>query len=393
MALTISNIINNTAGVKRVKVCDIAFDSSYAWGGESLTPGNVGLSVIEKAFFDTVSGYRFEYDYTNQKIKAYCAAPPVVFEETVTVTSNVGTLQYPAAYIMYIGVGNAGYRAIPGSLTPVTGSCAVSITDGARTTLTFLAGDSVTSCNVTYVTQAWKEVYDNRVEAVMTAGALVSGHADLTFAAGTPDTVDVGELAIALESVTWDDNGTVKPMKALYLGEDPATTEVAVDFSNGTSSELRLSFREEDTVDASTDTVYINYIRKPSAGFLSDRLVEEDDLTPSSDVVTLSSGFAVGSNALLFGTCGGLPGATTQWNTLIRSAGSVGATATLVKPTTVYNTANTFTFGSDHNDAHHVKVSYIVGTLGEIPGVVPLEVRNGTDISDLSTVKAMFIGR
>lgn len=52
-------------------VCDIDFDSSYPTGGESLTPGNVGLVGIDFCVITAKSGYVFEYDYTNQKLMAY----------------------------------------------------------------------------------------------------------------------------------------------------------------------------------------------------------------------------------------------------------------------------------------------------------------------------------
>jgi hypothetical protein len=390
-AVTVSNIEHGSFGNKKAIFCDVTMDNSYAFGGETLAAATIGMSKIEKAIIESTNGYTFEYDYTNGTIMAYAKAPPVVFDEVVTVTSNVGTLKYPPAYIISVSVGNASYKVIPSGLTPVTGSCALSTpTWNTRSTLTFLAGDSVTTCNVTYVTQAWKEVFDNRVLATLTAGARVTGHADLTFTAGTPDTLDLGEYAAAVEFVMWNDNGTYKPCNALYLGEDPATTEVAIDFTNATSSETRASFREEDTVDAATDTVYVSYIAMPSSGFLSDHFIEEDDLTPSTDVVTTSSG-RHNSNLLLFGTCGDLPGPTTAFAELISAKETVGTTATLVQPTSWGGEENTFTLGSDHSDANHVKLSYVYGDVGEIP-VVPIQVPNGEDLSGITALKCVFIG-
>jgi hypothetical protein len=391
-ALTIDNKRWDNIGSKNMLVADVDWDSSYAFGGESLDFAALGFTNVVSVKMQSHNGVNFEYDYTNKKMKAFTNAPPIVFEEAVTVTSNVGTLRYPAAYIMYVGVGNAGYKVIPGGLTPVTGTVSVSEPVwGTRNTLTFLAGDTVTACYVTYVTQAWKEVFDNYVLATLTAGARVTGHADLTFTAGTPDTLDLGELAVAIQSVMWNDNGTYKGMKALYIGQDPATTEVAVDFSNASSSETRLSFREEDTVDASTDTIYVSYIKKPASGFLYDRFIEEDDITPSTDVLTASSGLAI-SNMLIYGSFGDLPGATGKYANIIRSAGSVSTTATLVQPTSVFNNANTFTLGSDHGDGDHVKPSYIAGAVSEIPGIVQLEAPNGLNLEDLTNVRVEIIG-
>lgn len=394
MALSWSdrNIIGWLKPGKAVKAT-CAFDSSYAFGGESITPDNFGLGRIDRLIANPKDGIFFEPvadGVTNYKLKAFMNAPAVVFEETVTVTANVGTLKYPHAAIMYVSSGNTPYKAIPGGLTPVAGSVSVSEPVwGSRGTLTFLAADSVTSCKVTYATQAWKELFDNRVQCVITAGARVSGHASAAFTAGTPDVIGLGESACFIESIMWNDNGTYKPMKALYKAETAATTEATIDYTN--SGQTTISVLQTDTLDAATDTVYINYIRLPASGWLYDRFVEEDDLTPSSDVVTVSSGLAVGSNMLLFGACGSLAGPTTKYATLISSVGSVGTTATLAQPTTVMNTANTLTFGSDHADTDHVKLTYICGQPHEIATVL-LEVPSGTDLSMVTGVQLTAIG-
>jgi hypothetical protein len=387
----------NILGRIKMNAGTIAFGDgalTYPFGGiEMPAIGSFGMNkeMTNLQILDSADGLVYKYDQTNRKIRVFAPAPPVVFEETVTVTNNVGTLRYPAAFIMYVGSSNAGYKVIPGGLVPVTGTVAVStFAAGVRPTLTFLGGDSVASCSVTYVTQAWKEIFDNIVYAKMTAGVRVIGHADLTFTAATPDTIDLGELAVAIQTIMWDDNATYKACKALYLGEDPATTECAVDFSNA-SGDTRLSFREEDTVDAATDSIYCTYIRKPASGFVADRFVEEDDLTPSTDVVTLSSG-GVCSNALLFGTAGDFPGPTTGFANLIRSAGAVGAAATLIQATKLCIYENTFTLGSDHADTAHLKPSYLYGEITEIPGLVPLEIIDGTIIS-ATTLRAMVWGR
>lgn len=387
----------NILGRIKMNVGMISFGDgalTYPFGGiEMPAIGSFGMNkeITNLQILDSADGLVYKYDQANRKIRVFAPAPPVVFEETVTVTDDVGTLRYPAAFIMYVGSGNAGYKVIPGGLVPVTGTVAVStFAAGVRPTLTFLAGDSVTSCNVTYITQAWKEIFDNIVYAKMTAGVRVTGHADLTFTAGTPDTVDLGELAVGIQTIMWDDNATYKACKALYLGEDPATTECAVDFSNA-SGDTRLSFKEEDTVDAATDSIYCTYIRKPSSGFVADRFIEEDDLIPSTDVVTLSSG-GICSNALLFGTAGDFPGPTTKFANLIRSAGAVSTTATLIQATKRCIYQNSFTLGSDHADGDHLKLSYIYGAECEIPGLVPIEIMDGTIIS-ATALRTMVWGR
>ena len=390
MALTYSNGLDDSYGVNRVHYVDLAFDSSYPTGGESLGLAGRGFEGLTRAIIEPKMGYTFEYDHTNNKVKVFAPAPPIVFEEVVTCTTKIGTLKYPAAYIMYVGSANAAYKVIPGALTPVTGSVAVSAPAwGVRPTITFY--DSITTAYVTYVTQAWKEVFDNYVQCVITAGARVSGHASASFTAATPDVISLGELAVAIECITWNDNATYKPMIALYKGATAATTEATIDFSDTTT---KIAVLQTDTLDAATDSVYINYIKHPGAGtFLGDRFIEEDDLTPSSDVSTFSSGSKYGVFPLIYGTCGDMPSATTAYSNIIRSGGTIGATATLIQPTTMYmGAAPTFTHGSSHADTTHIKPSYVVGNPHEIPGLVPLEVVNATSLAHLTGVKATLIG-
>lgn len=390
-ALTVDNRTWVSLDNKKMLLADVDFDSSYPFGGEAFDYTQQGFVRADSVKIFSESGMIFEYDYANKKIKAFTDAPPVIYEESVTVTANVGTLKYPAAYVMYVSTGNATYRAIPGGLTPVTGTVSVSEPVwGTRPTLTFLAGDSVTSCKVTYVTQAWKEVFDNYVLATLTAGARVTGHADLAFAAGTPDEVQLGEIAVAIQGIMWSDNATYKPMKALYKAETAATTEATIDFTD--TGETTLNVLQTDTIDAATDSLYIQYIRQPTSGFLVDRFIEEDDLTPSSDVITSSSGLSSGSNMLIYGTSSGFAGPTTIYTDLISSTEAVGTTATLIQPTTVNDAANTFTFGSNHADSDHVKPSYIAGYPYEIPGLVPLEVPDGFNLSDITNVRVEIIG-
>ena len=289
MALTISDINNSMFGNKLAIMADVAFDSEYAFGGEALAANVFGLTEIERLIVDTCQGYTFEYDYTNSKVKVFQNAPPIVYEEVVTVTDDIGYLKWPAAHIEYVTDDTDDYRVIPGGLTPTAKFVAVDmgfnlatgvLTKGQRTSLTFLAGDSVTSCKVSYITQAWKDVTDNMVQACMTSGARTYGHADLTFAAATPDIVKLGEDFVALQSVCWDNGGTLTPMSALKddATEGTGATECVVDFQKA-STFGEIGFNEDDAVDTTDDVVYFNYIRDPGSGFLHDRF----DITEIAD--------------------------------------------------------------------------------------------------------------
>ena len=285
MTLTISNKVYTVWGNKRAVIFDMDFGSSYPFDGEALTPETVGLSLAEQVIVSGRKGYDFEYDIANQKMKVFAPAPPIVYEEVVTVTAHVGYLKYPAAHIEYVTDDADDYRVIPGGLTPTAKFVAVDmgfslttgvLTRGQRTSLTFLAADTVTSCKVSYITQAWKEVADNMVQACMTDGTRVYGHADLAFGAATPDVVTIGEDMVAVQDVCWNDDGTLTPMSAL---KDAATlgaaaTECIIDFADGL-----ISFHQTDAVDVDS-TVYFNYIKDPGAGhFLHDRF----DITEIAD--------------------------------------------------------------------------------------------------------------
>ena len=284
MALTISNV-EPTLGNKLDVLADVAFDTSYAIGGESITANNVGLSTIERLIIEPCQGYTFEWDSTNSKIKVFQQAPAVVHEEVVTTVANVGYLKWPAAHIEYVSDGADPFMVIPGGLTPVAKSVSVDmgfslttgvLTKGQRCSLTFLAADTtsgVITVYVSYVTQAWKEVTDNMVQACMTAGARVYGHADMSFTVATPDVIKLGEDFVALQSVCWDAAGTYTPMTALIDDASGANgkTECVVDFRKS-STYGEVAFHQTDAVDTASHSVYFNYIRDPGAGsFLYDR--------------------------------------------------------------------------------------------------------------------------
>jgi len=92
MALTISVVERTVFGNKRIVFADVDFDSSYPTGGESLQASDVGLKAIDFLQATPKSGYIFEYDYTNEKLKAFypTKSQDSNLAATVTVTSNTG---------------------------------------------------------------------------------------------------------------------------------------------------------------------------------------------------------------------------------------------------------------------------------------------------------------
>lgn len=399
MSLTLSNRSQTTFGHKHCVLADVAFDASYPAGGEALTPSNFSLNTIERLVLESRQGYSFEYDYTNSKIKTFVLAPPIVHEEVVTVTSNVGYLKWPAAHIEYVTDDSNDYRVIPGGLTPTAKFVAVDmgfslttgvLTKGQRCSLTFLAADSVTSCKVSYVTQAWKEVTDNMVQACLTSGARTYGHANLSFTAGTPDIVKLGEDFIALQSVCWNNGGTLTPMSALKddATEAAAKKECVVDFRK-TTTFGEIGFNETDAVDTASDVVYFNYIKDPGAGhFLYDRFVNTE-IADNTDTLPFTS------LPLIYCTCGGIPMETTDKKCLMTgvedtiAAGEGHWTSHPFLIGTTLASAPIITMEASTDDDSYPAL--IVGHPSEVE-TVPLECPNAVDLSNLTGLKIMAIG-
>lgn len=74
MALTITNQKTSVFGNKRTATFDVAFDSSYPTGGESLSLSLIGLNEANIVLISQKSGYVFEYNYTNNKVLVYRSA-------------------------------------------------------------------------------------------------------------------------------------------------------------------------------------------------------------------------------------------------------------------------------------------------------------------------------
>jgi len=398
MSLTIDNTKIISLGSRRKLIADVDFDSSYAWGGESFDYTAKGFTRVDSVRIEPKDGISFEYDYTNKKIKAFVPAPPIVFEEVVTVTNNVGYLKYPAAHIEYVSDGADPFMVIPGGLTPVAKSVAVDmgfdlttgvLTKGQRCSLTFKSTDSVTKVYVSYITQAWKEVTDNMVQACMTSGVRTYGHANLAFTAGTPDIVALGEDFVALQSVCWNDAGTIKPMSPLKddAGVTNGRTEFVADFRKATTFG-ELAFHQTDAVDTSGDVVYVNYIRDPGSGFLHDRFTNAD-IDDSSDTITFT-GFP-----LICCTCGSLPMETSNKKAKFTSTGTTLAageakfTSHPFLPGTTMAIVPVVTMHADTDD--DTAPAWISGFPWEIQAV-KLEAPNGMNLSNVTNAKLEVIG-
>lgn len=93
MALTVtrSGDWQSVYGHWRKSHVTVAFDSSYPTGGESLTPADFGLRVIDMILIEPKNGFEFEYDYTNSLVKVFKAQSQGVINVDTSNTQNVGT--------------------------------------------------------------------------------------------------------------------------------------------------------------------------------------------------------------------------------------------------------------------------------------------------------------
>lgn len=100
MTITITNLQENIFGDKRIAIFDIAL-GTYAAGGLSLVPADVGLRTFDLVLVSPAAGYSYTYDSTAKKIVAFrspaqtstgvITAPITVTQGDVTLTGPAGT--------------------------------------------------------------------------------------------------------------------------------------------------------------------------------------------------------------------------------------------------------------------------------------------------------------
>lgn len=385
---------------------------TYPYGGVPMPAiGNFGMNK-EVSMFDIVDasgdGFIYRYDQANRKIKMFAPAPAIVFEEVVTMTDgttyDTGTTKYPMAWPLYASNGNQALGLLPAGLNPVTTTVAInmhSATPGTRATLTSLqATDNYATITISYITQAWKEVFDNLVEGeTMVAGATTTN--GITFTEGTPDVISfitAGPFVAGL-MVGLDLNGTMSAPKPLQKGETAVAGEYALDFTNTSPVATTVKPVTTENWNAATSTIYFNYIKKPTSGFLYDRFVEEDSAAASSQIYTHAASKNILQN-LLWSTPGFMPSVTVSTTSATWPIGSIGMTLGSTEqwqPTNYHLknkavTAGTWTSGTGVLVTLTVKPSYVYGTPEEIQMLEPLELSDGTIIQS-TALKFMSWGR
>jgi len=358
----------------REEIVNVAFDSAYAYGGESFAPGHTALSTFYKVHIEPKNGYSFEYDYTNHKIKVFSPAPPIVYEEKHTAVGNLITLDYPAAWI--VNVCQAGQNMEWGKSQAAASLAANSfcvvgtMADGVRTQLyTDGATDTV---YVTYVTQAWAELYKQLVQEEA-----------VTLATGANTIVGGKLMAFGFcEAAT---SGILVPVD---IADTTAAGEVGIKMGYATGA-----LDIEATQDG--EAAVITYLAEPTSGFLTDRFVEDEDPTQSGGDPYLNTFdfplllWCISGHVTVTGQASPAiieEAATPATGEVNINWGYRGAASSGAAP------AAGFAFGGKDNWTVTAG-AYLKGHPWEIPGLVNLEVKNGTDLSSLSSVKVMAIGR
>lgn len=491
MAVTVNDKVYTVWGNKAVMLSNLAFDSSYPFGGESFnTDLLLGLHEIDTVLFEHKAGFSFEYDYSNDKIKVFRDAPPLVFEEYHELDSSYQfTLDYPPAFITNIaqpgqniklrspgisyatlGDGEAsataqfaagtrstfivdpvdllggdgaftggstnwtlasgweyGTNAVAhssngtgtlahdtfaavvgkkyrltytisswsvGTVTPTLGGTAgtavgadgtytedftATTTDGIVFTPTNAARFTIDSITIesldvytTYVTQAWKDVWDNLVQ-----------DETKTLATGA-NTLSSGNKIIACMYV---DQTTATAAALAMVDEDDTVASGEIDLAFGATT-AQLTAHSAQNAKA----VKVTYIKDPGSGFLHDRFFKNEGATKAgSDPYTNTFDYPI----LLWGYTGQMPVNGQATERIIDYAGTPEAGECVVdwfNPGTRGAAAPASGTVVGLKDDQTGTASGVWGVISEIQ-TVPLEVRDGENLSALSAVRAVFIGQ
>lgn len=372
--LTASNKQWVNMGNKKALIMDLAFDSSYASGGEGLNATLHGLGHVDQVIIEPSNGYSFIYDASTDKIKAMANAPAVVYEEAVNATQSgstySATLKYPAAFIM--NAANLTDSLLPivtsGTTVP-SGHYNVDFVANVPTTLYFNSAQNNTTVYVTYITQAWSEVYDNLVE---NESVTVNGNAgSLAFNASAV-------MACKIDNTT----GGVQFNSTLFLDKDDsaATGEACWNWRPGNGN-TNATFSGADAI----ATASVTYIKRPTRGFLKENMVIEETSTRLADANN-----TIDYYPLIWSYANQVPinGYTTQ--KFLASMGTNGSNESIPFWRGFGFVGDAFRF-TDGTGAAATSCTYIKGLPSEVR-TIPLEVPNGFDLSGLTGVKVMVIG-
>jgi len=364
MGLTKSNLEHAVAAGRKMAFFDLSMDSSYPFGGESLTKMDLGLDTIDLVTFETKGPVSLSYDYTNFKVKAHMPAPIWRFEEKHTISAGkTVTLDYPAAYIQAVVKANDPYKMTDSDATLGAGDCSFTITSGELTTIQFHSG-ATGDVLVTYITQAWKELSDNVVTEIVTTASHVG---------------ILSHNALAIQSVRAIGTTGVNCASMLVKGDTVASKEVKIDWTPA-ATKTSLTFFATDAILSAV----VTYIKCPESGLLLNNFVEEETATLSTN--TQQWDYPM----LLWSYAGQIPidGQATQF--LINQGGTAGTGEGYLR-WRFHPQASGDMLSGETNQATAAAATYVKGVPEEVMGQW-IEVIEGTDLSSVRNVKVIVYG-
>ncbi|MFH2075550.1 MAG: hypothetical protein ABIJ57_09425 [Pseudomonadota bacterium] len=301
MSITTNSHSFSVFGDKAAVVADLAFSGDYTYGGVSLNPDQLlGIHDVELALLEAQGGYSFVHDKANKKVKLFAPAPPIVYEEKQTPSSDIVTTKYPAAFFMNAARSgnNKKFRSTGVALASL-GDDEISLVSqmvaGERTQIRVkdydrLAGDGAFTggtTNWTFNAAPW--TYGTNALNKDADGTNALTHD--TFAAVVGRTY---RLAFTLSSWTV---GAITPTlggtAGTAFGEDgtstqeiTATTTDGISFAPTSTSRFTI---DSITIYDITEPVYITYITQAWKD-IWDNLVQDETKTLATGANTLTSG-------------------------------------------------------------------------------------------------------
>lgn len=324
----------------------VAFDSSYLAGGEVPTGSGfnanriTGIQVMDY-YSNPNQTYKAQFNKTTKKFQVFKKSPALRVKETVTVSSNVGTLACVPGYILSVnvtaGTVTGAFAILPTGLVPTTTQVAVNFLTGV---MTFLSTDAVTSVDVMYIPLGVGPfIEQNRVvdEAVV-------------FGSGAGDTFNLANRAALIQYVCNTTATAANRLPAMQpVGEAPATNEIAVDFNNSSATTITHNTAQD------TNTGKVTYWKFSAIG-VQYGWTDQADITVTSNVALLSE-ITDAPGILIPGYGTKLVGEATATNKQQRIVGPAGAAATDVA---VFDpTKNSLTFDAG-DSITTVEIPYIV---------------------------------
>jgi hypothetical protein len=324
--------------------------SGWAYSSNTVLHNGDGTGTLSEDAFASEVGVTYELSYTISALTVGSVTPTVGGVAGAAVSAN-GTYTERFTAVTVGGV----------LFTP---------TNTARFTIDSISCTPV-SAKVTYVTQAWKEVWDN----------LVQDEA-LTLATGA-NSLASGNKILAL---MYMDQITATAAAILPVDEDDtvASGELEVAF-NATTAQLTAHSAQN------AKAINLTYIKVPSSGFLKNRLFHNESATKAgSDPYTNTFDYPI----LLWGYSGYVPcnGQTTQ--ALIDYSATPAAGEAVIDWFTpgvrgAAAPASGTVIGLKSNLT--ATGAGVWGTAGDVGDCQPLELLHGTNLT-ITSLKIMLIG-